>query len=1016
MSKFSRESIIKPNEGNASEGWQQEDNLPLEDNIKFISNDNATYGTYALNSVASPFARRFATISSFEYCTDRKFNEVSLPFRIMVSDVLDVIELLFNYEVNKDYLEITKCNLTELRFPGNPSFQDLIAADAEKTVYFILYKNRVLAASSHKTLFYTNCRIDDWLKEEGSFFGNLKLSNGDPPFYRKNDPRDLTVRPENFQKYMLWLKDHYSCGNTAIGKFIARQLTDINSVGIENQLEPLSLGSGVPFVINNITLHYTKQIQGQNLILDGMLDIGCEINRKFVLMENKINCLLPINIDELNKFQKPLDSLNEIKYSLFDIVSIGEYKSYIMQYKKEDVSIPIMDIGIYPFYKYPEGYFKPNQNDDILQLSMQSAYNIILAYKEKANEQNEVDLEFYRLASNGKLEKIPKHDGNNTIGVIKIVRTKKEVKDEKFTTVHYAIYGTNLELIKITVNGKSGLLRPKMKEYNLNRKDEKIKFAVDFGTTTTYIAYKEGDNKIRPLETESQSMVFLHSKPDGDKMTASVYERSASENLASVIDLIKNEFIPSGIDNSPYRFPIRTVMSVGNSVKQDILMGKCNIAFTYEMENETGDNKFETDIKWEGTGKYIELFIAQIIKMCLHKAMSLGYDNQHIEFLYFTPLSLAKNNKKQIEEVWNRMKDHYGFACSDMTESLAPYYCLNTSKKGIDKDCVMTIDIGGGSVDSSVFENDTYKYSSSAKFGCDVLWSTPRAAQNDKYNPIYRYLKNNNKINIDQSKESLKTILENMEKEESQYSSKHIINLWLSHKLCRDIYADKLKPVYICHLSAILYNAAQLQKAENGKYPTVLSFSGNGSTYLNEVFDKQEIITIASTIFNKVFGEESKEIKIILPTDIILQTVSVSGKQMTAYGGLNASEDEIQRSDENRIYRGTEMKMYKDSCDNEFFKDNWEEIKSSICNNIEEYLKLVADIMKKCQNPNDFNVDYKSLKTNDRQKRGERNTALDASFEDSFKTGEIESSYFFVPVEQIIYDLEDEILNSENNK
>lgn len=810
-----------------------------------------------------------------------------------------------------------------------------------------------------------------------------------------------------------------------MGKYIEKEYSlgrnndlDSNSVSdlCDDGLQPvkLLLSNG-----GHVQLKKNSRPQSAALIRNKIIDLGYQINKdKFVTIKQNETCLFPINLDILGKISNPESIISNLTVSYNNVkTNDSNGSNYELQVEKSSLEYMIpFDIGVYPFFKYPKEY----------NIERKNTYNVILVYKHKNGyDNNAIELSFYRNI-NGKIEKLNTYsreqyeDANLGIrvGVIKEKRSNIKSPEGCVKTLHYTIIGAQFDYIQVDFNlpdiKTSGTIKPIFTQPKEN--SERIKYAIDFGTTSTYVACKCGDKKPTSLFTNEQSMVFLHGNPSkNNESKVYKYESYQSDscnniekNIPELVKYVKNEFVPTSIGHEVYKFPIRTSMSCKVSEKP-MIFENTNIAFTYDKEPSIGSNNYITNIKWDSDKKdYSTQFIHQLIRMCILDAFSKGYDKDKIDFLYFYPLSMNEDYLIDIEKAWSDGCKSYNIPeknLKKMTESLAPYY----AEVKDDASCVVSIDIGGGSVDTVVYQDRKAQIAFSALFGCDILWSGGKnLSSNDKSNPLYCRLKP--EVEKISCKADLKEIQKIMLEKDSDYSSKEIINFWLNNDEIFDITSkirlSKYKPIYVAHFYALLYHVAQVMKVNNISIPTEITLSGNGSIYLSYI--NKNLSTIAKAAFETVYGEYNKNIKVTLP-----EHLGFKGKEMTAIGGLKYcydSDGETLLNDKNIVYVGECILDYNKSLsDNKdmIIKDNTlnESVIKTICKNIKEMESGLIHLLDNLKmDIGDFSSSIEEYRTT--LKDIVENKEYGRRYISSKK---IESTLFFVPIQQMIFKIEENI-------
>lgn len=1036
-----RSDIISNVNTGGKSGWSQ-NNLNIQKN--FFS---AVESCLALNAIPSPFARIEVVKQAFDAISNSvnniSFNSAGFTYRQLVSDTLDILELLYEYELYKDIISIRNCKISQLSFPkinsksangaaNNISFIQKALEDYKYSdeVYLVIYndsnRNMVLAMSSPETLFFTTNRLDRNNGQSNEYDFRLKRrDNSGTSFF--DVPLALSERSKYFQDYIynLYIVNKSLLGNTSLGKYIEKEYSlgrnndlDSNSVSdlCDDGLQPvkLLLSNG-----GHVQLKKNSRPQSAALIRNKIIDLGYQINKdKFVTIKQNETCLFPINLDILGKISNPESIISNLTVSYNNVkTNDSNGSNYELQVEKSSLEYMIpFDIGVYPFFKYPKEY----------NIERKNTYNVILVYKHKNGyDNNAIELSFYRNI-NGKIEKLNTYsreqyeDANLGIrvGVIKEKRSNIKSPEGCVKTLHYTIIGAQFDYIQVDFNlpdiKTSGTIKPIFTQPKEN--SERIKYAIDFGTTSTYVACKCGDKKPTSLFTNEQSMFFLHGNPSkNNESKVYKYESYQSDscnniekNIPELVKYVKNEFVPTSIGHEVYKFPIRTSMSCKVSEKP-MIFENTNIAFTYDKEPSIGSNNYITNIKWDSDKKdYSTQFIHQLIRMCILDAFSKGYDKDKIDFLYFYPLSMNEDYLIDIEKAWSDGCKSYNIPeknLKKMTESLAPYY----AEVKDDASCVVSIDIGGGSVDTVVYQDRKAQIAFSALFGCDILWSGGKnLSSNDKSNPLYCRLKP--EVEKISCKADLKEIQKIMLEKDSDYSSKEIINFWLNNDEIFDITSkirlSKYKPIYVAHFYALLYHVAQVMKVNNISIPTEITLSGNGSIYLSYI--NKNLSTIAKAAFETVYGEYNKNIKVTLP-----EHLGFKGKEMTAIGGLKYcydSDGETLLNDKNIVYVGECILDYNKSLsDNKdmIIKDNTlnESVIKTICKNIKEMESGLIHLLDNLKmDIGDFSSSIEEYRTT--LKDIVENKEYGRRYISSKK---IESTLFFVPIQQMIFKIEENI-------
>ena len=1029
MSLLSRSQIIQPNNNQFNQGW-----VSLPGGVGLVGQvSNMINSGLALNAMPTPFARAEVVREAFE-AIGNNFNNAGRTYQNIVSDTLDVLEILFNYDLYKDNIRVYQRDLSTLNIPSSTkvvngkqvpvkylenALLQYCAKDAQDnpiyTVYVVTYlqgtNEYAIAMSWPDTLFFTSSRMDRTIKVDGS---NQMKNEYRITIPRKGQvgqdffdlPVDLKNRDQRFQDYMyhLYVNNLNTFGKTALGQFIAntfgsRRVNNFDSSTVV-PIKDSNLGNSVVLPLRNgqLALDQDNVPQTNAIFNNEVVSVGYSINsNRFVTMSGNGNdsCLLPLNMDAFTR----LNDTSFVNAMTFTGLAI-QANNYSLPAKRYNGPMHPFDVGIYPFFKYPAGCIQNNV----------ATYHIVLSYEINAitQQNDDVCLQFYH--ANGSPLTMCTRDvyqdpqsGVNQC-VVKETRTKLIQDGKTLFTVHYTVIGTDFDYIQVdikTANGvKSGVLKPKF-DIPTQADGQKIKFAVDFGTTSTFIAVREGQNNPTSLTTNEESMVYLHCGEASNQSAVYKHERygglagAYASCIPELVKLIKNEFAPSSIDGEAYKFPIRTAVSYKQQGAIEDIFEDGNIAFTYDKETCVGVNLYKTNIKWAIRNNALSsVYIREIVRMCIIHAISKSYQMQNVEFLYFYPLAMNTDTQRAIRRVWQDVCQEFGInpsQISEMTESLAPYYVTNKA----DARCVASIDIGGGSVDTVVYNDGVPKFAMSSLFGCDTLWGNGRdAVANSKDNPIYKNLIDTIRPKL---QDELRNINDVMAEDGSDYTSSDIINFWLSNnnitKVADELSLSAYHPVYVAHFYAIVYHLAQSMSKKELAAPVEISLSGNGSLYLGYL-KKEDLSIIATTAFKDAYDKNVNAIKVTLPSE-----VGYKGKEMAAYGGLKVGAAIPQV--EPYIYLGGDAEIDTSHVDG-IMNDGVlnENVAISIANNICQMEKNLEALLKELKMPMNIasNADV------------HRTTLIKAAQDEKYVNAQgIVSTLFFAPAQQLIFDIESKL-------
>lgn len=528
-----------------------------------------------------------------------------------------------------------------------------------------------------------------------------------------------------------------------------------------------------------------------------------------------------------------------------------------------------VEIGFFPFYKVVG---EPQLN----------VYNVMLAATEKDT------LEFYTVTPD-RIEPIHAQATVRTPGDRFLHNTK-----------YYDVKGI-IDFVEVNVGeGIKALVIPKMTEVNMG--NIHFDFAIDFGTSNTFIAYKTTtspdiktlkfgniDNGTGVANNDVQT-VFLHTPSP------------------TMIDTFQREFmLPTiGMEDSLAGFPIKTAVcevKQFESVQSPKLFGNINVGFKFKNEISAGsipNASYFTDLKWaleQSPGERIPTwrvlaFCKQILWLVKNKALLNGGDARFNVMLTFPESMIDRStflDKVADSGVWIDAEIEIGLSipgfdrfADDVTESEAPYYMVVQGN-----DNMLNVDIGGGTTDmflvrrldkdGNVLPNVQARYLS-VKFAADDLWGDGAGARLDGNgaNGFVSYLRdriqaNNGNINgitqlVKRSSDIMAALFSNDDKFKT---SIHIRQ------------NNDLRSILLIHYTAILFAVGRLLNKFDAGIPKVLSFTGMGSKYLSLITtDPRRLTNFTGEVLKMLTGAP-------IPHNFKLDTHYRDAKEVTAKGVLS---------------------------------------------------------------------------------------------------------------------------------
>lgn len=895
------------------------------DKIKEYRTDNSV----ALNSLPTPFARFFVVEEAFRRVTEEirhPENSAGLAYMRIVSDCLDVFELLFNKKYHDNQWEGTNTKIIIKEWNLDENMKDLhdyvpILYNAlkdtykedikERKLYFVILekdgKEILLGTSSPMTGFVTPPDMDKTvvienntpsIRFQGDLYNSFKLNRkGKGEYFR-----DIVLfgeREKDFKNYVYNLFSGTDIDNRLeyLRDYI-RMFSDDSDIQNNYTIKTKSILTefNSELQVNGLTISYDDETDINSFFLPTLIRLPFKLNNnnfKGLQYERDVNdrdydFLIPLKSEALCYLDDSATCVCQLKK--YSVVVKFQYKGH--EYTKEyDFNSDVIDlksanqclnIGLFPnilsAVEKENNYFKlalsvTDNNNGEGQWHTLSIDDVKLSFFKKNNVKCYVPIQEV-------------DDERAQYGVKPaVVRSKQGMGEHAsaFGTKFYELFNSDFDAIELSIKGNCGFLLPVWKI--AVRTNDYYTYAIDLGTSNTFISRtKVGDSDAPEMFSMKEPMVSYLHEYDRNRQYSKVVsiEDSMDKSLRKAM---KTEFVPPLIDGVDYKFPIRTVVCKAmNTSDTPELFNNHNIAFFYEKMMEDNFQECKTDIKWDENEGCIKVFIRELLLMIKCDILQHNGILSQTNIIWFRPLSFSGSIRRIYERTWKALAKEILFTDNVVcyTESEAPYYYFNKSNIVKNTDAVTVIDIGGGSTDYVYFNENHPISASSVHFGCDVLWGNGHNGfDNVRENGVYKkYIDN-----LIWGKNDKLQLLESEMKMNRHCSTVDIVNFWLSNSKYNGI-SDRLHddclPLFAYHFTAVIYYIAKLYNYKRYNIPRTLVFSGNGSRYIDNFIteDIALIESVVSLIFNKVFKSEC-HIHVVLPS---------TRKESTCYGGLYRSK------------------------------------------------------------------------------------------------------------------------------
>jgi len=594
----------------------------------------------------------------------------------------------------------------------------------------------------------------------------------------------------------------------------------------------------------------------------------------------------------------------------------------------------------------------------------------------------------------GNLEEATSYDlkvFNNEGEITTEKKTRTYKKDSKNAETTYYRVNSYISFIQLQLKTKhlSGVLIPLMAKKDPGHST--MTFAIDFGTTNTHIEYRkgEGEGEEKAFEINKSDLFYRStldmSNPPRELNTFSVYSRK--------------ELFPREIHSQGYTsFPVRTAINQNDHINFNKEEAKSfmeiNPAFFYELETNHLQENISTNLKWSDYTKgetehaspekiRVQSYFESLLMLIRAKIILEDGDFDQVTLKWLYPTSMLPVRKEALANLWKKNVEKWiSKQAADKivaySESIAPFYFFNKRKNVTSSGLpVASIDIGGGTTDIVIYENNSPKFTTSFRFAANSVFGDGyggSASMNGfllkykkRFSNIFNAHKEELAFNFDKiyqeveerthSSSEAYSFLFNLKKQKKLDKIKHIIDF--DEILSAD---DSFKIVFMLFYVSIIYHLAFLMKQSGEKnMPSFITFSGNGSkilTILNGKASSFKVLTeLTEIIFNKIYQtEKGNKINIILP---------LNPKEVTCKGCV--IDDDNSGSEETstipNYFLSNNQLINKN---NSFtFKKIQQEIEEFKQNEIEEYkqfIKFFFELNKDINFHNRFGIPAEHLK------------------------------------------------------
>lgn len=591
---------------------------------------------------------------------------------------------------------------------------------------------------------------------------------------------------------------------------------------------------------------------------------------------------------------------------------------------------------------------------------------------------------------------------------------------------------SNFELIRVSIGSVSGMILPTWVAHDGGV--DTISFAIDFGTTNTHIEYKYGGNDAVPLDITRSAPLWQSLMNLADP--ANPPESFANERV------FENEIMPYSFSSNPediVHFPLRTALvynkplNFNNNLE---LFRHVNNYFFLEKYLVPRYLDVRTQLKWSNYSdpkdeKLVESYIEYLVMLVFFKTFTLGGDPSQTTITWFYPVSMDEYEKGVFFRTWKKAYkaifnlEPVESRINGIPESIAPYLYYKSSIIGDS----LSIDIGGGSTDIAIFDENSSeaKIISSFKFAGNAIFGDGFPADGYRNNAERNgFVKTftDSAINAVKDDPYMKLILDHIikeTKESSDFSSflfAYESDTRNSFSYTRLLEGDKrLKLSILVFYAAIAYYSANLIKRSSLKIPKNILLSGTASKTAGIIDPTKRFVNLSNLfkfIFEKVFDSSIPSIKIEL---------SPIPKEITCKGALRMGIAESITQNKIKFWIGGKepgvwtqaIDKEKDIQDTPRYQDINQNVKNDLENSIKEFYSIFDEFIKTSNLEGAFNIElqaytlFKSMRDENIQEYLIR--AIKAFYKKDEK--HIEETLFFYPLIGILNKLSFELSQNQ---
>jgi len=609
--------------------------------------------------------------------------------------------------------------------------------------------------------------------------------------------------------------------------------------------------------------------------------------------------------------------------------------------------------------------------------------------------------------------------------------TNKIVRNPGIDDVKSIYYKFNspFDSVCFGIGSVKNIIIPKLISCSEN---DDITFAIDFGTTNTHIEYSTGGNTSIPFDNAGTLPLWqsLMNRKD----------RNIDPEVFANEETFENEMMPYSISTpeSIFKFPLRTAIVFNKDYsfsKNDPyrLFQHVNNFLLYEKRTVPKHYlKPDTQLKWSNYSDdraefKVNAYIEYLLTIVYFKALSLGTNPSNTKIVWFYPVSMegAENSDGELGifiKLWKvAYQKVFGMNNTNnlihVPESVAPYLFYKPQVAGLS----LSIDIGGGSSDIAVFDENSPNATliSSFKFAGNAIFGDGYSTQGEKGNSdnngwVKTFLAEASSVAGKEYEGILKDILSRKDSADFNnflfsLESDKTKNFSYSRLIEKD---KKLKLSILVFYGALAYYSANLLKKsgiEDIPLNILLSGTAAKSAIILDSSSPDNLVNLSSLfkyIFEHVYSKK-------IDRDITLK-VAPNPKELTCKGALESGITESVSQNTIKFWLGginggvwgKALDKERDVQDTPKYEDISKDntAKENISNSIKDFYKILDEYTKTVRFETKFLIEQKAYEQFIKIRERDIEAFLERGLKAFYKRDKrhVEETLFFYPLVGIL--------------